>query len=209
MKTIADFGDGDHIATPAVGMSVQSRMLQLASARVWGDDQYAKLDRLQVALPHPEAAAAILKGGTEINAHFASPPFQEQELAGNPAAHIVLKSYDVLGGPSSATLTYTTEKFRSDNPRTYKAFVAALAEAVRIVRSEPPKAAEIFIRSSRSSIDAKTVVSIITSADFDFKLTPQHTLGLATFMQRVGAIKTRPTTAHDYLFDDAHNAGAD
>ena len=103
VRTLADFSDKDRIATPAVGVSVQSRILQLASARLWGDAQFNKLDRLQVAVPHPEATAALIKGGTEVSAHFGNPPFQEQELAGNPNARIVLKSYDVLGGPASAT----------------------------------------------------------------------------------------------------------
>jgi NitT/TauT family transport system substrate-binding protein len=58
VKTIADFGDKDRIALPAVGVSVQSRILQLASARLWGDAQYNRLDKLQVAVPHPEATAA-------------------------------------------------------------------------------------------------------------------------------------------------------
>jgi hypothetical protein len=52
----------------------------------------------------------VIAGGTEINAHFANPPFQDQELAGNPKAQIVLDSYEVLGGPSSATVLYATEK---------------------------------------------------------------------------------------------------
>lgn len=75
VKSIADFTDQDRIALPAVGVSVQSRILQMASAKLWGDAQYNKLDKLQVALPHPEAAAAIIKGGTEITAHFGNPPF--------------------------------------------------------------------------------------------------------------------------------------
>ena len=90
VKTIADFTEKDRIALPAVGVSVQSRVLQLASARLWGDKDFARLDKFSVALPHPDAAAAIIKGGTEITAHFGNPPFQEQELAGNPNAHIVL-----------------------------------------------------------------------------------------------------------------------
>ena len=90
VKTIADFTEKDRIALPAVGVSVQSRVLQLASAKLWGDKDFARLDKFSVALPHPDAAAAIIKGGTEITAHFGNPPFQEQELAGNPNAHIVL-----------------------------------------------------------------------------------------------------------------------
>lgn len=205
VKTIADFTDKDRIALPAVGVSVQSRVLQLASAKVWGDGQYNRLDKIQVAVPHPEATAAIIRGGTEITAHFGNPPFQEQGLTGNPAAHIVLKSYDVLGGPSSATVLYGTEKFRKENPKTYKAFVDALAEAAQLVRKDPEKAADIFIRTNKSGIDRKLLLGIIKNPEVEFKLAPQNTYALAEFMYRVGAIKHRPASAKDYFFDDAQN----
>src|SRR6195952_2444095 len=116
VKTIADLTDQDRIALPAVGVSVQSRVLQLASAKLWGDKEFARLDKISVAVPHPDATAAIIKGGTEITTHFGNPPFQEQELAGNPNAHIILNSYEVLGGPSSATVLYATQKWRAENP---------------------------------------------------------------------------------------------
>jgi NitT/TauT family transport system substrate-binding protein len=208
VRTIADLTQKDRIAVPSIGVSVQARILQLASAKVWGDAQFAKLDKNQAAVPHPEATAAIIKGGTEITGHFGNPPFQEQELAGNPAAHIVLKSYDVLGGPASATVLYGTEKFRNENPKTYKAFVDALAEAARFVHANPEKAADIFIKANKSGIDRKLLLGIITSPEVDFKLTPQNTFALADFMHRVGAIKNKPASARDYFFDDAHNAGA-
>lgn len=207
VKSIADFGDKDRIATPAVGVSVQSRILQLASARLWGDAQFNRLDRLQVALPHSEAAAAIIKGGTEITGHFGNPPFQEQELAGNPNARIVLKSYDVLGGPASATVLYATEKFRKDNPKTYQAFVDGLAEAARFVRANPEQAADIFIRTNKSNVDRALLLKIIRNPEVEFKLQPQNTFALAEFMHRVGAIRNKPASARDYFFDDAHNAG--
>jgi NitT/TauT family transport system substrate-binding protein len=100
VKTIADFTEKDRIALPAVSVSVQSRVLQYAAAKQWGDKEFNRLDKWTVAVPHPDAAAAIIAGGTEITGHFGNPPFQEQELAGNPRAHIVLNSYDVLGGPA-------------------------------------------------------------------------------------------------------------
>lgn len=208
VRTIADFTDKDRIATPAVGVSVQSRVLQLASAKLWGDAQYNRLDKLQVALPHPEATAALIKGGTEVTAHFANPPFQEQSLAGNPNVRIILKSYDVLGGPSSATVLYATEKFRKENPKTYKAFIDALAEAARFIKANPEKAADIFIRTNKSGIDRALLLKIITSPEVEFKLTPQNTYALAEFMHRIGSIKAKPASARDYFFDDAHNAAA-
>ncbi len=206
VKTIADFTDKDRIATPAVGVSVQSRVLQLASAKLWGDAQFNRLDKLQVALPHPEATAALIKGGTEINAHFGNPPFQEQVLAGNPNAHIVLKSYDVLGGPASATVLYATEKFRKDNPKTYRAFVDALAEAARLVKADPEKAADIYLRTNKSKVDRALLLKVIKNPEVEFKLSPENTLPLADFMHRVGAIKNKPASVKDYFFDDAHVA---
>ncbi|QPF76415.1 ABC transporter substrate-binding protein [Roseateles sp. DAIF2] len=206
VKTIADFSDKDRIALPAVGVSVQSRVLQLASAKLWGDAHYNRLDKLQIAVPHPEATAAIIKGGTEISAHFGNPPFQEQGLAGNPNARIVLKSYEVLGGPASATVLYGTEKFRKENPKTYKAFVDALAEAARFASDKPEQSADIFLRTNNSKLDRDFLIKIIKNPEVQFKLTPQNTYALADFMHRVGAIKNRPASAKDYFFDDAHNA---
>lgn len=208
VKTIADFSDKDRIALPAVGVSVQSRVLQLASAQRWGADQYNKLDKLQVAVPHPDATAAIIKGGTEISAHFGNPPFQNQSLAGNPNARVVLNSYDVLGGPSSATVLYATEKFRADNPKTYRAFTSALQEAAEYITKNPEGAADIYLRTGQGSIDRKLLLSIIKDPAVQFKLAPENTFKLAAFMHSIGAIKNKPASARDYFFDDGHSAAA-
>jgi NitT/TauT family transport system substrate-binding protein len=208
VKTIADFTDKDRIALPAVGVSVQSRVLQLASAQRWGQDQFNRLDKLQVAVPHPDATAAIIKGGTEITGHFGNPPFQNQSLAANPNARIVLNSYDVLGGPSSATVLYATEKFRSENPKTYRAFVAALDEAAKYITANPEGAADIYLRVNEGQLDRKLLISIIKNPEVQFKLTPENTFKLATFMHSVGAIKNKPASAKDYFFDDPHSAAA-
>lgn len=204
VKTIADFTDKDRIAVPAVGVSLQSRFLQAASAERWGDKAFNRLDKLQVAVPHPDATAAIISGGTEISAHFANAPFQEQELAGNPKAHIVLNSYDVQGGPTSPVVLYTTEKFRQENPRTYKIFVDALAEAADFTTKNPEAAADAFIRITKSKIDRKLLLSILKSPESKFSITPQNTLSLGQFMYRVGALKNNPESVKDYFFNDPH-----
>ena len=191
---------------PAVNVSVQSRVLQLAAAKRWGDKDYNRLDKFTQAIPHPDAAAAIIAGGTEITGHFGNPPFQEQELAANPKAHIVLNSYDVLGGPSSATVLYATEKFRDANPKTYRAFVDALADAARFVTANPDAAADIYIRVNQSKIDRNLLLKVIKNPEVQFKVAPQNTFVLAQFMYRVGAIKNEPKSWKDYFFDDPATA---
>ncbi|WP_019904230.1 ABC transporter substrate-binding protein [Methylobacterium sp. 77] len=202
VKTIADFTEKDRIALPAVGVSVQARILQLASAKQWGDKEFARLDKISVAVPHPEAAAAIIKGGTEISGHFGNPPFQEQELAENPKARIVLNSYDVQGGPASSTVLYATDKFYKNSPKTYKAFLDALDDAAKFITENPEKAAEIYLRINNSKLDPALLTKIITNPAVTFKVTPENTIGLGKFMHRVGAIKAEPLAIGDYFFDD-------
>ncbi|MBN3811792.1 ABC transporter substrate-binding protein [Paraburkholderia sp. Ac-20347] len=207
VKTVADFTDKDRIAVPAVGVSVQSRVLQYAAAKQWGDKQVDRLDKLTQAIPHPDAAAALIANSNVITAHFGNPPFQQQELAGNPKAHIVLNSYDVLGGPSSATVLYTTQKFRDENPKTYHAFVAALADAAHLISTDPEKAADIYIRVNGSKIDRNLLLKILRDPQVQFKTAPQNTLPLAQFMYRTGAIRNEPKSWRDYFFDDPATAG--
>ncbi|GIZ53178.1 ABC transporter substrate-binding protein [Noviherbaspirillum aridicola] len=206
VNTIADFTDKDRIALPAVTVSVQARILQMAAARQWGDREFARLDKLTQALPHPDAAAAIIAGKTEISAHFGNPPFQDQELAQNRRAKIVLNSYDVLGGPSSATVLYATEKFRSENPKTYAAFVDALAEAAQFIGANPEAAADIYLRVNKSNIDRALLLKILRDPQVQFKIAPQNTFTLAQFLHRIGAIKNQPKSWRDYFFDDAATA---
>lgn len=203
IRTIADFTDKDRIAVPAVGVSIQSRYLQIASARLWGDKDFARLDRISVAVPHPDATAAIIKGGTEISGHFANPPFQEQALAGNRQAHIVLDSYDVLGGPTSPTVLYALDGFRRQSPKTYRAFLAALDEAARLIGEDPEAAADSYLKASGGKGERKLVLDVIRNPRVAFKTAPENTHPIADFMHRVGAIRHRPESVRDYFFEEA------
>jgi NitT/TauT family transport system substrate-binding protein len=200
VKTIADLTEKDRIAVPAVGVSVQSRFLQYAAAKQWGDKDFDRLDKLTIALPHPDASAALIAGGTELSGHFSNPPFQDQELA-NPNVHVVLNTNDLLG-PNSPTVLFATEKFREKNPKTYKAFVEALAEAADFAQKDKAAAADTYIRVTGAKIDRAALLKIIDNPQFEFSVTPKGTYPLAEFMYRIGAIKNKPESWKDYFFQD-------
>jgi len=201
VKTIADFTAKDRIAVPAVGVSVQSRYLQYAAAKLWGDKEFARLDQYSINLPHPDAATSITSGGTEVTGHFSNPPFQEQELA-KPGVHTVLDTYDLLG-PNSPTVLFATEKFRNDNPKTYHAFIEALTEAAAYIQKDKAGAADTYIRVTHAKIDRDALLKIISNPRFEFTINPKNTYPLAEFMYRVGAIKHKPASWQDYFFEDA------
>lgn len=204
VKSIADFSEQDRIAVPAVSVSVQSRFLQYAAAKQWGKDQYNRLDKYTVALPHPDATASLISGGTELTGHFSNPPFQYQALE-NPDVRVVLNSFDVLG-PNSPTVLYATEKFRSDNPKTYAAFQAALQEAAQFITDNKPAAADAYIRVTGARIDRDFLIRILENPEIRFNVAPRNTYVLAEFLHEVGAIRNKPASWKDYFFDDSITA---
>ena len=80
VKSISDLTDKDKIALPAVKVTAQAIVLEMAAAKIWGKDQWERLDPLTVSLAHPDAVVAMLAGKSEITGHFTIPPFYELEL---------------------------------------------------------------------------------------------------------------------------------
>lgn len=203
VKTLKDLTKADKIAVPAVVVSQQSRLLQIAAEKEFGEGKYNVLDELTVNLPHPDATAALLSGSSTITAHFSNPPFQEQALQ-NPKIHKVLSSYDIMGGRITPVLLYATSKFQKDNPKTFRAFVDALNEASQWIDANKAEAAKTYIRVEQSKLDPAFVLSVIDNKDVSFTTTPQGTFKYASFLAKIGAIKNKPASWKDYTFDELH-----
>ena len=203
VRTLKDLGENDRIAVPAAGTGFQSRTLQIETARVFGKDDYKRFDTISVSLPHPEATAALVSGGTEITTHFSSAPFYYQALA-NKSVRKVLSSYDILGGPATFNVLYTTQKFHDENPKTYKAFYAALVEAAQIIKADKAKAADIFIRVQKSKLPRDFVRRIVEDPENDFTVSPFRTFVYADELQKLGVLKTKASSWKDYFFDEAY-----
>jgi len=202
VKSIKDFTDKDRIALPAVKVSIQAITLQMAAERAFGEGQQGRLDPLTVTMSHPDGQLALLSGQSEIDAHFSSPPFQYQQLR-NPAIHTVLNSYDVLGGPATFNVVWTTSKFRNENPKLYDAFVKALDEATALINSDRPKAAEAYLRISRDKDSVQEIVAMLNDPQIVFTTTPQNIMKYVDFMFKTGSIKVKPDTWKDLFFPNA------
>ncbi len=204
VRTIKDFTEKDKIAVPAVKVSIQAVTLQMAAEKEWGAGQQQRLDPLTVSMTHPDAAIALLGGHSEITAHFANAPFQYQELV-DPRIHRVLNSYEVTGGPHTSYVAWGMNKFREANPKTFKAFLGALDEAMRFIKENPQEAARIYIAFEKSTLDLDFVTKIISDPDNDFTVVPQNSMKFALFMQRIGTIKEKPASWKDMFFPELHD----
>ncbi|MEN3384135.1 MAG: sulfonate transport system substrate-binding protein [Hyphomicrobiales bacterium] len=204
IKTIRDFTEHDRIALPAVKLTGHAIALQMAAAKEWGREHYDRLDPITVSLSHPDATAALLAGKSEITAHFASSPFYYIELA-NPAVHRVLHSYEVAGGRHTNGVLMASRKFYEANPKVCAAVVAALEEADVFIKSDPRKAAEIYIalaKEKRSTLDE--IETMVKDPDVDYTTTPVGVMKFVAFMNLAGTVKKKPASWKDLFFPTAH-----
>lgn len=205
---IRDFTQRDRIAVPTVRVSFQSVVLQMAAEREWGQGQHGRLDPLTVTMPHPDATVQLLSGRTEITAHFANPPFQNQQLMA-PGIRRVLSSFEVLGGPHSVTLMYATERWRNANPRTLRALLGAVDEAAAWIAANRRAAAELYAANERSALSVDQLEALLNDPVHRFGTTPEGIMRFAEFQHRTGMVRERPADWRELFFPEAHDrAGA-
>ena len=203
VSSIADFTEQERIAVPAVKVSVQAMMLQMAAARQWGQSNFARLDPLTVGMSPPDATVALLSGTAGITSVFSVPPFQYQQLE-NPGIHTVLSSQDIFGGPHTFTVAWTSTRFHDSNPALYRALIAAFREATDMLGSDVNEAAQLWIDDVKSRLGVQKVAQIASGKDVKWTMTPEGTMRYAQLMHAVGSIKIVPASWQDLFFPELH-----
>src|SRR6201996_534578 len=203
VKTIADFTDKDKIALPAVKLTGHAIALEMEAAKIWGPDQYNRLDSITITRSHADAAAALMSTQSEIDAHFASTPFYYYELA-TPGIHQVLKSYDAVGARHTNGVLLTSKKFHDANPKLCAAMVAAFEEADAFIKAHPREAAETYLKVTKEKTALDDLEKMVADPDVDYTTTPVSLMKIVGFMHEVGRIKKMPASWKDMFFPEAH-----
>jgi NitT/TauT family transport system substrate-binding protein len=200
IKSVKDFGPNDRIAVLTSKSSVQAILLQMEAAKAFGKDAWNRLDAQTVSMPLADAATQLMSGeGGHITADFTVPPFSYRELEA-PGVRTVLTSNDVLGGPGTYTVAYTTTAFHDANPKLCAAFVAALGEAIDIINRDRRLAGDIYVRISKSNTSRDIVDRMLSDPGITFEQTPQGLMKFATFMHSIGTLPSAPASWKDLFF---------
>ena len=202
IKSIKDFTEKDRIAMAGAGSSVQTTYLQMAAAREFGIDNFKKLNPMMVNLAHPDGLRAMLSGSGEIQSQFTSPPFQNTAI--ESGARPVLNSYDIMGGPNTFLMVWSTSKFRVENPRSYKSVLVALREATDVINANKRKAAELYVAEGGGKESVDKILAIMNDPQIRYTLAPERILPFAQFMHQVGTLKTKPASWKDLFFPDIY-----
>ncbi len=203
LHSLADFTDKDKIAVPGIKTSYAAVVLQMAAAKAFGLDHFDRMDPITVGLPHPDAAAALMSGKTEIDAHFASPPFSYKELE-NPKIHRVFSSMDLIG-PLTAIMVMAPKRFVDANPHLMTAFLAAEQQAIDYIAAHRSEAAATYLRMSGLKMDQGDLEKVLADPEQRFGTAPQGMMQYATFMAQAGSIKTKPAAWTDLFMPELHD----
>jgi NitT/TauT family transport system substrate-binding protein len=208
VKSIRDFTDEDRIAVPSVKVSTQAIMLQMEAEKVFGPGKHTQIDHLTVSLAHPDGMAQLLNPTSQVTAHFATSPFTERELK-EPGIHAIITSYEILGGQATALVLDTTEKFRAANPKTTRAVMAALKEAIDTINADKAAAAKLYKEMSGDKTPMEEIQAMMADPEFAYTLTPQKVEKTVQFQNRIGSVKTPVKSWKELFFPEAHELPGD
>jgi NitT/TauT family transport system substrate-binding protein len=202
LKSLRDLTDKDRIALPSVKTSSQALFLWSAAGKTFGADQWSKLDHLTVSMAHPDAMASVLNPTSEITVHAATSPYADLER--KAGLHAIADLYTVHGGPVSGLNFVSTEQFRSANPVTFGAVVAAFDEAMAWVNADKPRAARFYLDESKEKMSIEDITEILQAPDYIFDQTPRGIEEAMRTMHQAGILKTKPGSWKDMYFPESH-----
>jgi sulfonate transport system substrate-binding protein len=202
IKSIRDFKDNHRIALPAVKVAMQAIILQMAAAKEWGDAKYNALDHLTVSMAHPDATAAMLGGQSEITANFSSAPFQYRQMK-SPNIRRILTSTELFDEPLSFNVIAATSKFRSENPKLYAAFLAALKEATDFINADKRKGAEIYLKVSGDKSTVEDILEVLADPAILYNTKVGGIRAFVNFMAKTGTLKNPPADWKEMFFPEA------
>ncbi|MBV8912787.1 MAG: ABC transporter substrate-binding protein [Acetobacteraceae bacterium] len=202
VSSIADLTGRDRIALPGVKVSIQAVILQMAARQAFGRGEEYRLDPLTVTMGHPDGQAALMSGNSEITAHFTSAPFMYEEQA-SPRIHRVLNSYDVLGGPHTFNLVWSSSRYYEANPKVVAAFLAALERAMALIRDKPLEAAGVWVRVEKTRLSPEQAADMVRRPENEWTTTPARIMQFARFMAETGALPNPPQDWREVFFPSA------
>lgn len=138
VNSLKDFTKQDKIAILSPGCTQHMLLCMLAKQQL-GD--YMALDNQLVSMTHPDAMNALI-ANTEVSAHFATPPYLQEEL--NNGMHIIADGEDIAGAQFTFISGVAMEQFYEDYPELYTAFIETLNEAIDYINENPDEAIRIL-----------------------------------------------------------------
>jgi NitT/TauT family transport system substrate-binding protein len=196
VATIADFQPTDRIAMPSL-TAPQMYLLQMQAEKTF--KAYDKLQDQVVVMSPSEAVTALVDGSGVVTAYFGSPPYTQLALR-DAKVHRVLGSADVINGKASFLIMGATRAYIEAHPQMPDAIDKAMEDAARIIRSDPRRAAQIYLTHEPSmSLSGPLIEAVLREIKDEFGSSVYGVQAFADFMGRHGELKTPPKSWKDIV----------
>ena len=200
IHSLRDIGPNSRITVPAVRVSIQAVLLQMAAAQMFGEENYGKFDAQTQTLSPADASTGLISGSGGFDMAFTPPPFPALQLR-NPKIHTVLSSFDVVG-ESTASVLWTSRKFHDANPKLAQALLDALKQASDFINQHRREAVAYYIEDSRSTMSPDELLAVTQEPHAAFGVVPVGVMKMASFMAKVGSLKVAPGKWQDVFFPE-------
>lgn len=197
IKSIADIRPTDKIALPGPTSS-QAVVLRRAAQKIFGPGNANRFDQQMVALPHPDAVAALATGNT-VQVYFATSPYAEV-LSRRSNVHVIGTSVDYNPKDMTNGVVAALSNFVTSNPATVTAFLGALDEANKFIANNVEKTAGIYFAAEPAKIDDAEKIEIIRNNKDEYTNIPNGVVETAMFMNALGQLKQVPAKWQDVFF---------
>lgn len=139
IHSIADIPEDLRIALPQPG-SIQHILLAMAAEKELGDA--AAFDNRLVTLSHPDGMNALMSG-TEVEAHFTSPPYLQKELESSDT-RLILDGQTAFGGEFTFIIAVLSDAFIESHPESVEGIRRAVRRGAEWLNDYPDEAAEFL-----------------------------------------------------------------
>jgi NitT/TauT family transport system substrate-binding protein len=111
-----------------------------------------------------------------------------------------------MGGPHTVVAAWSTDKFRSQNPKTFVAVLDALKEAMSSLNADKKRAAALYVVKEPGGEDTfEEVYKLVADPEVSYSITPRGLTKFTDFMHAIGVMKTKPTSWKDLVFPELHS----
>ncbi len=200
IHSIRDLKPTSRIALPAVRVSIQAVVLEMAAAQAFGPENYKRLDAQTQTLSPADSSTGLLSGAGGFDCAFTPPPFPALQLR-DPKIHTILTSFDVVG-ESSASVLWASGKFHDNNPKLFRALLDSLKAASTFINEHRREAIGFYIADTRTTLTVDEIEAVTNEPHASFGVVPVGVAKFAAFMAKTGAIKAAPASWKDVFFPE-------
>ncbi|MFV0513793.1 MAG: ABC transporter substrate-binding protein [Jhaorihella sp.] len=197
VKSIADIKPEHKIAVPGPTSS-QSLILRRAAMQIFGEDQAGRFDKQLVALPHPDAVAALTTGDT-VQVYFATSPYNEV-LSTNDSVHAIGTSEEYNPPGMTNGVVAGLKEFVDDNPEAISVFLAAMDEANAFIPENIEETARIYFEAVPANMSDEAKIEVIRNNAHEYTTIPNGVMETARFTNQLGFLDEVPDRWQDIFF---------